>query len=329
MRLVGVEEHVVTPAVLAAWGHLPPERRDLAYEPSTSGDSGRRLLSTGADRREAMEATGLDVQVLSLTTPGLQNFLPDEVEALQIETNEAIAAVVAGDPEHYGGLATLAAGSPEAAARELRRAVTTLGLDGAMLYGRTGAASLDGPALDPLWSAAEEMDVPLHLHPQSPPRAVRAAYYDGFDAEVSAGFATHGIGWHYDSGVQLVRLILSGVFDRHPGLQMVVGHWGELVLFYLDRLEHLAAMAGLPHTFAEYVRRNVLVTPSGMLSERYLRWAIEVIGADRILFATDYPFEASSQAGAREFLESAPISAAEREAIAGRNWQRLVDGIRR
>jgi predicted TIM-barrel fold metal-dependent hydrolase len=101
------------------------------------------------------------------------------------------------------------------------------------------------------------------------------------------------------------------------------------VLFYLERVEHLAAMASLPRTLAEYVRAQLYVTPSGMLSPRYLRWASEVAGVDRILFATDYPFERASQAGARDFLEAAPVSGADREAIASGNWERLREGIRR
>src|SRR5690625_3950909 len=297
MRVVALEEHLVVPEVLDAWARLDPADHDLAYGPATEGETGWRLLDAGDERRAAMEATGVDVHVLSLTTPGLQNLPSAEARALQPLVNDRITELVRGDPEHFHGLATLATASPDAAAAELQRAVRTLGLDGAMLYGRAGGMGLDDPALEPLWVAAEEMNVPLHLHPQSPPPAVRAAYYDDFTAAVSAGLATHGIGWHYDAGVQFLRLVLSGVFDRHPRLRIVIGHWGELVLFYLERVEHLAGPAGLPRTLTEYAREHVYVTPSGMLSERYLRWATEVLGPDRLLFATDYPFEAASGAG--------------------------------
>ena len=122
---------------------------------------------------------------------------------------------------------------------------------------------------------------------------------------------------------------LSGVFDRFPDLQVIIGHWGEVVLFYLERIEHLVAAAKLERPLSEYVRSNVFVTPSGMLSPRYLRWAIEILGAERILFSTDYPFEPASQGGARRFLEAADLSDADREKIASANWERLCAGIRR
>lgn len=329
MRIVALEEHMVVPEVLEAWKRLDPADRDLAYGPETEGETARQLLEVGDERRTAMAATGVDVQVLSLTTPGLQNLPASETLALQSLVNDRIAEVVGGDPEHFQGLATLATASPEAAAAELERAVRTLRLDGAMLYGRTGNAGLDDRSLEPLWSAAEAMNVPLHVHPQSPPPPVRAAYYDGFPPPVSDGFATHGIGWHYDAGVQFLRMVLGGVFDRHPGLRLVIGHWGEVVLFYLERLEHLAAMAGLPRPLAEYAREHLYVTPSGMLSERYLHWATEVLGPDRLMFATDYPFERSSGAGARAFLDRLSIPDADRSALASGNWERLRGGIRR
>ena len=176
---------------------------------------------------------------------------------------------------------------------------------------------------------AASLRAPLYIHPQTPPLNVRAAYYDGFDAEVSGALATHGIGWHYEAGIQLLRLILAGVFDRLPDLQIIVGHWGEVVLFYLDRIDQLAAAAKLQRKPSEYVRSNVLITPGGILSQRYLRWTIEVVGADRILFATDYPFVPVKPGGARRFLDEANLSLTEREGIASGNWNRICAGIRR
>jgi predicted TIM-barrel fold metal-dependent hydrolase len=126
-------------------------------------------------------------------------------------------------------------------------------------------------------------------------------YYSGFGPAVEAAFATFGVGWHYDAGVEFLRMVVAGVFDRFPRLQVVVGHWGELVLFFLERIQHLANVAGLPRNLHEYARSNLMVAPSGILSHRYLRWALEVVGAGRIVFSTDYPFEAASQGGAQVF----------------------------
>ena len=147
--------------------------------------------------------------------------------------------------------------------------------------------------------------------------------------EIETLFARPGIGWHYETGIQILRLILAGVFDRFPNLQMMTGHWGEVILFYLDRTDMLSGAAKLPRKISEYVQQHVFVTAGGIMSQRYLRWALEVLGADRILFATDYPYTAASQAGARAFLEAAQISEVERTKIASGNWEALCERILR
>jgi len=191
--------------------------------------------------------------------------------ALQTESNDLLAETIRAYPGRLYGLATLATPAPAQAARELERAVTTLGLDGAMIFGRTRDRDLDHPGFWPIFETAAALNAPLYLHPQSPPPAVRTAYYDGFDAALDAAFATHGVGWHYDTGVQILRLILAGIFDRFPGLQVITGHWGEVVLFYLDRIDQLAEVAQLQRQPSDYVRTNLLITPSGILSHRYLQ----------------------------------------------------------
>ena len=131
---------------------------------------------------------------------------------------------------------------------------------------------------------------------------MRAALYSGFDGAIDAAFATYGIGWHYETGVQFLRLALAGVLDRFPDLQIILGHWGEVVLFYLDRADGLAMQANLAQPFSEYVRRNAYVTAGGVYSPRYLRWAVEMVGVERILFATDYPYRPGPEDGVAQFL---------------------------
>ena len=248
---------------------------------------------------------------------------------LQITCNDLVADAVRAHPNHLQGFATLATTDPVKAARELERAVTTLGLNEAMIFPRSRGRSLEHRDFWPIFEAAAALNAPLYLHPQVPPPPVQAAYYSGFDDTVNAGLATYGIGWHYDVGVALLRLILAGVFDQFPNLEVVVGHWGEMVLFYLDRVDNLAAAAELARPISEYFRTNVLVTPSGIFSQRYLRWALEVIGVDRILFSTDYPYRFAPHGGARRFLEEADLTELEREKIASGNWDRICTGIRR
>lgn len=328
-RIVALEEHFVTEPVLAAWEALDPTWQDLSLAPSRDGESGRLLADLGPQRVAAMDDVGVDVQVLSLSTPGVQNLPPRQAVALQTHTNDVLAELISAHPDRFEGFATLATSAPESAAAELERAVTTMGLDGAMVFGSTREQRLDHVDFWPIFEAAEALDAPLYLHPQSPPAAVRDAYYDGFGAPTDAAFATHGMGWHYDTGVQLIRLMLAGVFDRFPRLQVITGHWGEMVLFYLDRIDQLGATAKLSRTPSEYFQTNLMVTPSGVLSHRYLRWAIEVLGADRVLFATDHPFVPLPSGAAKRFFDEANLAAADRDAVASGNWERLRANIRR
>jgi uncharacterized protein len=329
MTVIALEEHFVTESVLQAWRETDAQWHDLALTPSQEGRSGHLLAQLGSERLAVMDDTGVDVQVLSLSTPGVQNLAPDLAIGLQTETNDLLNEVIGSNPARFQGFATLATSSPEHAARELDRAVRILGLDGAMVFGRSRGRNLDHQEFWPIFEAAAALRAPLYLHPQSPPLAVRDTYYNGFGDAVDAAFATHGIGWHYDTAVVILRMMLAGVFDRFPDLQLITGHWGELMLFYLDRIDQLAAAAKLPRKPSEYVRAQLYVTPSGILSQRYLRWAMEVIGAQRILFATDYPFVPLQKDASRRFLNEANISESERNIISAGNWERLRTHIRR
>ena len=276
-----------------------------------------------------MDETGLDVQVLSLTAPGPHDLDPDDAVILQAESNDRLAEAVRSRPDRFQGFATLATPAPQAAARELERAVTKLGLHGALLFGRTRDRNLDHPANEPIFEVASRLRCPLYVHPQSPQPAVREAIYGGYDDALNAAFSTSGLGWHYEAGIQILRLVLSGVFDRFPDLQIITGHWGEVVLFYLDRIDNLAGPAKLERPVSEYFRSNVSVTPSGLWSARYLRWAIEVLGVERIMFSTDYPYRFTPDGGARRFLEEADLPDADKALIAHGNWERMVANIRR
>jgi predicted TIM-barrel fold metal-dependent hydrolase len=329
MKVVGLEEHYVTSEVVDAWNALDARWRDPAAAGSTTGDTGRRLLTFGEERLAVMDDAGIDTQVLSLTTPGLWNLDKGAGVALQTSSNDALADAVRDNPDRLRGFATLALQDPDAAAAELQRAVTTLDFDGALIFSRVRDKSIDHTDFWPLFEAAEALGAPLYLHPQSPPADVRAGYYSGFSDVIDTSFATHGVGWHYDAGVQLLRLILAGVFDRFPGLQLIMGHWGEMIPFYLERIDRLASTAGLQRTITEYVTSNVHLTPGGVFSQRYLRWALEVVGPERIMFAADYPFVPTGGGAGRRFLDDADLTDAQREGIASGNWERLRAGIRR
>jgi predicted TIM-barrel fold metal-dependent hydrolase len=329
MKIIGLEEHFLSADVLAAWRELDPRWQDVALKHSDRGEIGDRLADLAEQRIAAMDETGMDVQVLSLTAPGLQSLEPDQAVALQTASNDLVAETVRRHPDRFQGFATLATPDPQQAARELERAVQKLGLNGAMLFGRTRDRNLDHRDNWPIFEAAAALRAPLYIHPQSPVPAVREALYSGFSDDIDSAFATFGLGWHYETGVQILRMVLAGVFDQFPDLQLITGHWGEVVLFYLDRIDGLARPAKLKQPVSEYFRQHVSVTPSGMWSERYLRWAIEVLGVERILFSSDYPYRFTPNGGARRFLETADLSETDREAIAHGNWERLAADIRR
>jgi uncharacterized protein len=324
LRIVGLEEHFVLPGLQAAWARLPQLRqtRELGF-----GDDplARRLRDVGQQRLADMDDQGVDVQVLSLSTPGVQNLAAAESVAVARAANDALAAIVRDQPDRFQAFAAVPTPDPAAAAAELERAVTRLGFRGALLNGRAGTSNMDAPPFDDLYGTAARLRVPLYLHPQTPARPVRDAYYSGFGARADALFAGPGLGWHYETGVQLLRLIFSGVFDRHPGLQVIVGHWGEVVLFFLDRIALMQARGlHLDRPLPDYFRQNVWVTGSGVLSHRYLRWTADVVGTGRILYATDYPYVDTGGGQARAFLEQAPLTSAEKAAIGSGSWERLT-----
>lgn len=322
MRIVALEEHFVVPELLDAW------RRVSGGEVHGAGDDplSRRLREVGEERIAAMDDQGVDVQVLSLTSPGVQNLGAADAVHVAREANDALAGIVAAHPDRFQAFAAIPTPDPEQAAAELERAVTGLRFRGALLNGRTGTTNADAREFDDLYGVAARLRAPLYLHPQTPVAPVRSQYYSGLGDDVDFAFANHGIGWHYETGVQLLRMILSGVFDRHPELQVIVGHWGEVVLFFLERFEAGMGRTGLhlERGIQEVFRQNVGVTGSGMLSERYLRWTAEVVGVERILYATDYPYVPTGGGRARAFLETAPFTEAERASVGAGAWERLT-----
>ena len=329
MKIVALEEHLTSAAIVNAWDRLPFDRRDDSVLTLNIGDVARQLNDLGDERVRLMDESGVDVQVLSLTTPGTQNLDPAEALPLARDVNDLIAATVKRRPDRFEGFATLPTASPGAAARELERSVNELGLCGAMLFGRTGDMNLDDTALRPVFEAAAALRVPLYIHPQIPVQAVRKAYYDGFGHDISLALATGAPGWHYETGIQLLRLVLAGTFDRHPHLQVIVGHWGELVLFFLERINLISTFSlNLEQPLLHYFQQNVSYTPSGIFSQRYLRWAVEVVGVERLLFSTDYPFQHTQDLGARRFLQDADLSDSQRALFAFGNWERMRDASR-
>jgi predicted TIM-barrel fold metal-dependent hydrolase len=319
MKLITLEEHFELAEIKKAVARFLPGSQGGVYEPSTT-----RLEDLGAGRLKEMDDTGIDVQVLSHTAAGIPQIPATEAVALARAINDQLAAAVAAHPDRFVGFATLPTPDPEAAARELERSVNTLGLKGTMIHGQTNGRFLDDPSFRPVLEAAAALDVPIYLHPAPPPRAVWDAYYAGFDPVVSGSFATFGWGWHLDTGIHALRMVLAGVFDRYSGLQLILGHWGEMIPFYLTRFaEALTPVTRqLQRPVADYFVQQMHVTPSGMFTLPPFLLTLQMLGADRMLYSVDYPFQPGDQA--RAFLEHAPISPADKAKIAHSNAERLL-----
>ena len=321
MKLIAIEEHFLTKAVKDEWQKYPD--KDDPTRKFHFGEIENRLEDIGNSRLQLMDETGIDMQVLSLTSPSLHNLGSESIN-LAIQTNDYVSENVKKRPDRFQGFAALPMFSPKEATKELERSVKNLGLKGAMLCGRTREKNLDHKDFWELFECAETLGVPLFIHPQIPQKAIRDIYYSGFDELTDLAFSTFGLGWHYEAGIQFVRLVLAKVFDKFPKLQIILGHWGEVILFYTERLASLNRATKLDKPFIDYIRKNLYVTASGMFSHPYLQRSVEIIGTDRILFSTDYPYQYRPGRDARNFLEAIELGKEDKEKFAFANWEKLT-----
>ena len=323
MKIIAIEEHWNSVRIRAALDRLPEGARDESVAFNSMGDNQARLEDLGQGRIEAMDAAGIDVSILSVVTPATQALPAAKAVALARDANDEAAAALAAYPDRFCALATLPTSDPRAAAVELERCATELGFVGAMVHGRTGSRPLDDPAYDALFAVAAGWGQPIFIHPQIPSDRLRDAAYRGIDPLVDLGLATFGWGWHMEAGLSALRLILRGTFDRHPDLQLVLGHWGEMLLFWMDRVDSLSGVARhLERPVSDYIRSNIYITSSGMLQQRLLRHTLDFTAADRVLFSTDYPFHRPDATAIGEFFDAIP-DPVDRAKIASGNAEAL------
>ena len=318
MRVIALEEHFWTLAIAAAIGAL--------RNPDAGPDSplGADLADLGERRIAAMDASGIDLQVISHTTPGVQHLDAASAVPLAREANDVLAPAVRKHPDRFAGFATLPTSDPSAAADELERAVGELGFLGAMVNGHTAGRFLDDRAFAPLLERFEHLDVPLYMHPTEPVPAVREAYYEGFAPAVTWFLSAAAWGWHSETALHVLRMVLGGVFDRHPGLRVVIGHMGEMLPFMLQRIDdNLPPRAtGLDRLPSEYVLDHVHITNSGLFSVPPLMCALAVFGIERLLFSVDWPYAPNEEG--RRLLDEAPLSPDDLELFAHANAERVL-----
>jgi predicted TIM-barrel fold metal-dependent hydrolase len=280
------------------------------------------LCDIGDKRIAAMDAAGIDFQMLSLTSPGTEQLELDDAVALTRETNDAVAETVKKHPKRFRGFAALPTMAPDKAAAELEQRVRSGGFKGAVINGHVRGRYLDDKFFWPILECAETLNAPIHIHPTKPPQSVFDAYYAGFSPVVSDMFGSPGWGWHIETAVHVIRLILGGAFDRFPKLQLVIGHLGEGLMSLFPRLDNMApGMTKLQRPITSYLRENVYYTVSGFnYPATFLNLLLEV-GVPRIMFSADHPYQ--SMPLARAFLDQLPVSAADRERIAHGTAEKL------
>ena len=317
---IAVEEHLVGPSFQDQVRPTPFWFDDY------SRDVRERMLDVGEQRLRDMDDSGIERMVLSVAAPAIQDEL-DTARAVELATraNDELAALIRTRPDRYSGFATLPMQDPAAAAGELERAVAEHGFVGALVNGYTSTGTLDTPAYYdeprflPFWERLAALDVPFYLHPRNPlPNQQRI--YQGRPELLGAPWA-----FAIETATHALRLITSGLFDRVPKATVVLGHLGELLPFAIDRvqsrLSHAKAVK-LAKRPAQYLRENFYISTSGNFHTPSLIGAIAQMGAERVLFSVDYPFE-KLQDGSR-WLDSAPISDSDREKIGRTNAQRLL-----
>jgi 5-carboxyvanillate decarboxylase len=334
VRRIATEEAFSIPEVAAALKEVargPSHSLDMtlvrriydapAEDKTVMGSLLPRLIDLEHERLRDMDDNGVSMHLLSLTAPGVQMFDADTATELAAVANDELAEVIRRHPARFAGLATFAPQSPKRAAKEMERAIKTLKLNGFILNSHTNGEYLDDPKYFPFLEAAEALDACIYIHPRAPSDGMATPFRD-------YGLDSAQWGYGIEVSTHAVRMIVSGVFDRFPKLKICIGHMGEAVHFWswrLDFMNHHAQNRGsapkLKLKPSDYLKRNFVITTSGQESHLALDYSIKALGVENILWAIDYPYQPTTPAV--EFMDSAPVSEAEREKLYHGNAERV------
>jgi predicted TIM-barrel fold metal-dependent hydrolase len=321
MRTITVEEHFASPDFFNGPARFVKERAEkiggrYSYVMS-------RLCDLGDLRLAEMDAAGIDLQLLSLSAPGVEQMETADAIAMARDTNDYLADAMKKHPTRFAGLAAVPTGAPEQAAKELELRVRQQNFKGAVINGHNRGRYLDDPFYSPILACAEALNVPIYLHPTPPPKQVIDISYGGFAPMVTDMLAGGVWGWHIETAIHIIRIIFGGVFDRFPKLQFAIGHMGEGLPFMFQRFDIVPMeTTKLKRPIAAYLKENIHYSFSGFnFPPTFLNLMLELGGVDRIMFSADYPYQSMSEA--RAFLEQIPVCAADKERIAHGNAERL------
>ena len=327
MRIVTLEEHFNLPDFIK---RIPKEviaERGWPSNPDASPIMAKAqalLPEFGEKRLSSMDQSGISVQVLSVSGPGA-DLLPGE-EGIQLaqDYNNVLFEKMKAYPNRFAAFAHMPMQSPEAAATELERTVKELGFCGAMINGTTNNLFLDDASFTPVLSKAQELDVPIYLHPNFPPKAIREMYYSNLPQGLDSVLASAGFGWHIETAIHVLRMAAAGTFDRFPKLQIIIGHMGETLPFMMARSENGLSkeLRKSDRSLSEILKQQVYITTSGFFTLPPLMTAIETFGIDRIMFSVDYPFSTNEKG--KTFLDSLALPAEDLEKLAHGNADKLL-----
>jgi uncharacterized protein len=317
MKTITLEEHFVTRDFIKATGtygqDAPPALQEIR----------ERLLDLGEARVAAMDEGGVSLQVLSLAAMGVDELAPAEQTAVLRGVHDEVAAAVKARPDRFAAFATPGMKDPAAAVKELQRCVTELGFKGLLLDGTTDGKFMDAPEFFPVLEAAQALGVPVYVHPAPPPKVVMEAYYSGLPGEAGMLLSIAGWGWHAEMGLHLLRLIVSGVLDTLPSLQVIVGHMGEGVPYALARSNGVLSLVTKGRrSVAEVMKDQVWVTTSGYFTRPPFECCREVLGLERMMYSVDYPFSPNTRG--RDFLAGLKLSESEMAALVHGNAERVL-----
>lgn len=324
MRIIGLEEHWCPRELFKKEG-TPGYDSMASVRIIQSREQFKATCDTISDigdaRIKMMDSIGLSMQILSICSANME-LLPDD-QAIYYSTlsNDILAEGIRNNSERLRGLAALPTGNPKTAAKELERCVNLGGFVGAIINGHINGHYLNEPQFEPLLAAAENLNMPLYIHPAVPPKAVVDTYYKMDDKYAQTVLSSGGWGWHIETGVHVLRLIASGTFDRHPNLKIIVGHLGEGLPFFMDRLYN-ATGGSLMKAYPEYLKKNIYYTTSGFHDPDLFQYVLKKVGDEHLMFSTDFPFMPPQKEV--EFIKTVNINERIREKICYQNAQRLL-----
>jgi uncharacterized protein len=317
MRVVALEEHFLVPSLIRE--RFDPASLNMVW---LKPDLEAQLVDLGEKRLSDMDSGGVTQQVISASMPGADLLEGKNGIEFARQTNDRLAQAVRAHPDRFGGFAHLPMRMPEAAADELERTVKDFGFHGAMINGTTDGRFLDDPRFAPILERASALDVPIYIHPNLPPKSVYEAYYQGLPGNHGQLLATGIFGWHSETGIHVLRLALSGVFEKYPALTFIVGHMGEMLPFMLGRADAVMLNHTGDSSLSKTIVEHVYITTSGFFTLPPFLAALTTFGADRIMYSVDYPY--SSHTPAKAFLDLLPVSFGDRSKISHGNADRLL-----